>query len=160
MCTTVRPVIVLALFLTGVTTTSSADETSHRAAAEEILTLTNTEKVMQAAMDTMLDAQLKANPTLEPVKDVMKRFLAKYLSFAAVKEDMITLYVTEFTEEELKELAAFYRTPTGKKAIEKLPVLFQKGAEIGTKRVQEHLPELQQMIQAELRKKAGGSPKL
>ncbi len=160
MCSTVHRLIVLTLVLATAAASAFADENSHRAAAEEVLTLCNTEKVMQAALDTTLGAQLKANPALEPVKDVMKAFFAKYLSYAAVKEDLISLYVTEFTEAELKELAAFYRTPTGKKSIEKLPVLFQKGSDIGTKRVQEHLPELQQMIQAEFRRQAGGSPKL
>ena len=86
---------------------------------------------MQAAMDQMMAVQLKANPQLAPFKDVMKKFLDKHLSYASIKEELISLYVSEFTETELKELVAFYRTPVGKKAVDKLPVLMQKGAELG-----------------------------
>jgi uncharacterized protein len=130
-----------------------ADDASHRAAAEDLLKSANTDKTMQAAIDTMLDAQLKANKALVPVKDVMKKFLTKHLSYEALKDDLIDLQVKEFTEAELKEIAAFYRTPTGKKFIEKQPVMMQKGAELGMRRVQENTAELQQMIQAELGKK-------
>ena len=130
-----------------------ADEASHRAAAEEMLKEANTDKTMRAAIDTMLDAQLKANRALVPVKDVMKKFLIKHLSYEAVKDELIDLQVKEFTEEELKEIAAFYRSPTGKKFIEKQPLMMQKGAEIGMRRVQENSAELTQMIQAAQTKK-------
>ena len=129
-----------------------ADEASHRAAAEELLTEANTDKTMKAAIDTMLAAQLKANRALVPVKDVMRKFLVKHLSYESIKEELIDLHVKEFSEAELKEIAAFYRTPTGKKFIEKQPVMMQKGAEMGMRRVQENSAELQTMIQAELNK--------
>jgi hypothetical protein len=130
-----------------------ADEASHRAAAEEMLKAANTDKTMNAAIDTMLDAQLKANKGLVPVKDVMKKFLSKHLSYEAMKDDLIDLHVKEFSEEELKAVAAFYRTPAGRKFVEKQPVMMQKGAELGMRRVQENTAELQTMIQAELGKK-------
>ncbi|MBL8794723.1 MAG: DUF2059 domain-containing protein [Planctomycetia bacterium] len=141
------------LILAGSLTPARADEKSHRAAAEELLKVSNTEKAMQSAIDQMLALQLKANPQLEPVKDVMRQFLIKHISYAAVKDDLIAIYVAEFTDPELKEITAFYRTPTGKKAVEKLPVMFQKGAELGVKRVQENSAELKRMIEEALRKK-------
>ncbi len=144
--------VLLVVFTMSVTGQIFADEASHRAAAEEMLKEANTDKTMQSAIDTMLDAQIKANRSLAPVKDVMKKFLTKHLSFESLKEELIDLHVKEFTEDELKEVAAFYRTPTGKKFISKQPVMMQKGAEMGMRRVQENTAELQTMIQAELKK--------
>jgi len=43
------------------------------------------------------------------------------LRWESVKEDMISVYTQEFTEQELKKLTAFYQTPVGKKASEKCP---------------------------------------
>ena len=77
-------VAVLAVVLSGASSSALADEKSHRAAAEELLKVTNTEKTMEAATDQMLAVQVKANPRLEPVKDVMKKFFTKYISFAAI----------------------------------------------------------------------------
>lgn len=139
--------VAVSLMWSAASSRAWADEKSHRAAAEELLKATNVDQTMTAAIDQMLALQLKANPKLEPVKDVLKKFLAKHLNYAVLKNDLIRLYTAEFTEAELKEIAAFYRTPTGKKAIEKMPVLMQKGAELGAKRVQDNLPELKQMIE-------------
>lgn len=142
----------LGLMLAGASWAAWADEKSHLAAAEEFLRAANTEQTMLATIDQMLAVQLKANPQLEPVKDVMKNFFAKHLSYSALKDDLIKVYMAEFTEAEMKEIAAFYRTPTGKKTIEKMPVLMQKGAELGMKRVQDNLAELKQRIEKALKK--------
>lgn len=147
-----RGFLALMIAMTMNAATVFADEASHRAAAEELLKEANTDRTMRAAIDTMLDAQLKANRALVPVKDVMRKFLVKHLSYEALKEELIDLHTKEFSEAELKEIAAFYRTETGKKFIAKQPVMMQKGAELGMRRVQENSAELQTMIQAELNK--------
>ena len=154
ICTTL---VALGLVVAGASPAARADERSHRAAAEEMLEAANTEQAMQAAIDQTLAVQVKANPQLEPAKGVMKKFFAKHLSYAALKDDLIKIHMEEFTESELKEIAAFYRTPAGKKAVEKLPILMQKGSELGMKRVQEHAAELRQMIEDELKKKQDNS---
>ncbi len=131
---------------------SVADKKSHRKAAEELLKAANTEKVMETVMDQML-AILKQNPQLGPYQDVIKRFLSKYLSLESLQEELITIYTEEFTEAELKQLTAFYQTPVGKKAIEKLPQLTAKAGQLGVARVQANQAELQQMIEEEKNKK-------
>jgi hypothetical protein len=125
-----------------------ADEASHHAAAESLLTMMDMDKVMSQSVDQMLEIQVKQNPSIAPFQQQMKTFLNKYMSWASMKEDMVKLYEGEFTEPELKELVAFYQTPVGKKTIQKMPQLLSKGAEIGQKRIQEHLPELQAAIAA------------
>jgi uncharacterized protein len=44
---------------------------------------------------------------------------------------MADLYMTEFSQEEVKSLLAFYATPIGKKLAEKTPVISEKGQIIG-----------------------------
>jgi len=129
-----------------------ADETSHRKAAEEMLLAMNTDKVMQTMVDEMLDLQTKQNPTLAPYKAVMKKFLTKHLGWDSLKDDMVKLYVESFTEAELKEMTRFYKTPVGRKAIEQLPKLTAKGAQLGVEKVQANLAELQRMIAEEEKK--------
>jgi hypothetical protein len=119
-----------------------ADEASHRKAAESLLSMMNMDAVMGAAIDQMLAMQIKQNPAIAPYEMEMKNFLKKYMSWAGLKDDMIKIYADEFTEAELGELSAFYQTPLGKKTLQKMPTLMAKGAELGQRRVQEHLPEL------------------
>ena len=125
-----------------------ADAASHRAAAEALLNLMDMQKMMSSSVDQMLQMQIKQNPGLAQFETQMRSFLNKYLSWASMKDDMLNIYVSEFSEDELKQLTAFYQTPLGKKTVEKMPALMQKGAEISQKRLQEHLPELQASIQA------------
>jgi hypothetical protein len=126
---------------------SFADEKSHRKAAENLLKEMNMEKQLVASIDQMVDLQVKTNPQLAPFKEVMKKFLNKHMSMNSLKDDMITIYTGAFTEDELNEITKFYKTPTGKKMIEKLPDLMAKGMQLGVQRVQANQEELRQMLE-------------
>ena len=133
-----------------------ADETSHQKAAEQMLTLMDMPTLLKQSVDQMVKMQVQQNPTIAPYEAVMRDFLAKYMSWDSLKPDMVKLYTEEFSEAELSELNKFYQTPTGKKMLGKMPTLMSKGAQIGSQRVQEHMPELQAAIAAEAGKQ--GSP--
>lgn len=135
-----------------------ADEASHRKAAESLLSLMNMDTVMSQSIDQMLQMRIKQSPTIAPYEQEMKSFLKKYMSWVGLKDDLVKIYVDEFTESELDELNKFYQSPLGKKTLQKMPVLLSKGAELGQRRVQEHLPELQAAI-AEKEKAKGGAKK-
>ena len=66
----------------------------------------------------------------------------------ALKDEFVALFMEAFSESELMEMAAFYETPTGQKAIEKTPQLVQRGAQIGARRVKQNKAELERLILA------------
>lgn len=132
---------------------AGADEKSHRAAAEEFLKASGVDKSFEPLIDQSIEMQMKANPMLVQIKPVLKKFMSKHLSYESLKDDMIKMYMEEFTEEELKAITAFYRTPAGKKTVERMPALALKGAELGMRKVQQNAGELQSMILDELNKK-------
>lgn len=140
--------------LLSVGTATAAEPTkSHKDAAESVLQSMNLDKQFESAIDVMLAQRIKTDPRLDPFKDVMKAFFKKHMSYEALKVDLIKMYADTFTESELKELATFYKSPLGKKMIEKQPALIQKGAELGGRKVQENIGELQRMIQETLKDK-------
>ena len=77
----------------------------------------------------------------------MKKFFSKHLSWENLKDDFIKLYTDAFTEPELKDIYAFYQTPSGKKMVAKMPELTGKGMQLGASRVQANQAELQSMLQ-------------
>lgn len=127
-------------------TPARADDASHLKAAQDLLASTDMNAMLQQSLDRILAVQIQAMPQLAPYKDTLRAFLTKYMSWDAMKDDITKLYVDNFTEEELKDITAFYQTPTGKKALAVMPELMSKGAQLGQQRVQQHMPELQQMI--------------
>ena len=48
------------------------------------------------------------------------------LGWESLKPEYVRIYRESFTEEELKDLTAFYQTPTGRMLIEKQPILENK----------------------------------
>ena len=126
---------------------SRGNEQSHRKAAENLLIVMEVDKSLPKIAEQLVDTQLQQNPQLAPQRDVLQRFLTKYLNWESVKEDTITVYTREFTEPELKKLTEFYKTPVGKKASEKMPQLAFIAGQIGLKKAQENRAELGQMIE-------------
>ena len=144
---------ILTLLVTGVFTfvlpaAGQADEVSHRAAAESLLELTQVEQLMSQSRDQLLELQVKQNPALAPHERQLRAFFAKYLSWDRLKPDLIKIYMAEFAEADLREMIAFYRTPAGRKAIQKMPALVAQTAEVSRAQMRRHLPELQQMLEA------------
>jgi len=124
---------------------------THREAALHVLDSSGVQAVMTAMIDVSLEAQVKQNPILKPYQNVLREFLTKYLSYEAIRDDLAKAYMDRFDELQLRQISAFYGTPTGQLAIKKLPELAQVGAVIGTKRVEEHQAELVEMIQKAMR---------
>lgn len=135
--------------------TESAAKDSHTAAVEEFFLVMKMKETTDRTTEQMMDMQIAQQPQLAAFKDVMTDFLRKHVSYDALKDDMVKLYRNEFTEDEIRTMTAFYRTPVGQKAVSKLPTLAAAGAQLGMSRVQANMGELQQAIlkrQQELQK--------
>ncbi len=105
-------IIVSALFAPVV---ARADEGSHRKATEALLSFMEMESMLSQSIDQMLQLQVQQNPTIAPYQSEMKAFFANYMSWASLKDDMVSLYMTELTEPELKERRPFTRRQSVKR---------------------------------------------
>ncbi|TWT82695.1 hypothetical protein CA13_41580 [Planctomycetes bacterium CA13] len=135
----------------------AVEKDSHTLAAETLLETMNMKEVTKRNVDDMLAMQIQQQPQLGMFKDVMQGFLRKHLSYESLKDDMVKMYKEEFTENELGQLSDFYQTPVGKKAIERLPTLTAKGAQLGMLRVQQNMGELQELIMKRTMELQGGA---
>ena len=108
------------------------------AAAVELVEAAN----MDAMFDTVLplfgkqivDLVLKVKPELKgKVEPLVDEFLTTALSDgrAEFMQEMAKLYARRLTVEELNDVTAFYRTPTGKRLVAILPDLQVEASEIG-----------------------------
>jgi hypothetical protein len=123
-----------------------ADEASHLQAARDVLAAAHMDQIYGKTIDQILDMQLRSSPQLADMREPMKQFFTKYMGWDALKDDMAKIYAQTFSEDELKQIAAFYRTPAGTKMIEAQPDLTREGMELGQSKVRDHLPELQEML--------------
>jgi len=146
--------ITVALGLSPVV--AMGDAQSHRKAAENLLIVMEVDKSLPKVVEQVVETQVQQNPQLAAQREVLQRFLTKYVNWASVKEDTITAYTQEFTEPELKKLTEFYKTPLGKKASEKMPQLAFIAGQLGLRQAQVHQAELRQMLEDQKSKPSGG----
>ncbi|NBA97251.1 DUF2059 domain-containing protein [Pseudomonas sp. R5(2019)] len=133
-----------------------ADTASHNASAEAFLMMAHADKLgtpvyMQvqqmfaqrfeqtkapASKKTVLDSyQAKANAALDSA-----------IGWNKLKPDMIKLYTTNFTETELKDLVAFYKSPLGRKVLEKMPVVTQQSAQLTQQKLESAVPVVNKLL--------------
>lgn len=125
--------------------TPSASQT---AAAVELLKSIKLDQSIPSTSAAMIDSEIRGNPGMEPYRDVMLKWLQKYMTWDAMRPELVRLYTDTYAEPELKELAAFYKTPLGQKTLAKTPELMQRTAMIGARLGQQHADELKTAMNA------------
>ncbi|MDQ6831027.1 MAG: DUF2059 domain-containing protein [Gemmatimonadota bacterium] len=128
--------------------------------AEHLLVVMDAKRLLESTIESSIQTQLKQMPQLAQVQDVLRNFMAQYMSYESLKPDLVSMYAHAFTEQELRDMAAFYETPLGHVVLTKLPEISAKGAALGQQRVQEHLPELIEAVQARMQQLASDSAKV
>jgi hypothetical protein len=73
--------------------------------------------------------------------------LSKNLESDEVKVDMGAIYAQVYSEDELLELTAFYKSPLGKKMLAHTPELFQQAMQLGQERVLGLKPQIEKLTQ-------------
>lgn len=140
------PALLVLGVLALVSAASRPDRDSHRMAVEELFEVLDMERAHNAGMEQMLAIQVQQNPQIGFFRDVNRRFFEKHMSWESLKDEFISVFMEEFSEDEIRELTAFYKTPTGKKTVRKLPVLMARGSRLQARLMRENMPELERMI--------------
>ena len=125
---------------------SSAETDSHRQAVEKLFELTHMQQKIEISVNNVLTLQLRQSPELREHEDLLTEFLEKNIGWTGMKDNLITMYMEAFTEQELNEINTFYATPAGQKMIQRLPELIQQRDRLAMQRMQENMGELQQAI--------------
>jgi hypothetical protein len=85
--------------------------------------------VVPGVIDQAKDVFLPTNPNLN--KELVEVTGKLKLEYANKSDELFNevakVYATHFTEQELKEIVAFYKTPLGKKMLAEDPVAIQEG---------------------------------
>ena len=142
------PGVILLVIIAISPICSSAETDSHRQAVEKLFELTHMQQKIETSVGNVLALQLQQSPALREHEDLLTKFLEKNIGWAGMKDNLITMYMAAFTEQELNEINTFYATPAGQKMIQRLPELIQQRDRLAMQRIQENMGELQQAIAA------------
>lgn len=112
----------------------------------QLLAEAGVESAMTTMEGIMLRQQIELHPIIKPYEGVLREFFDKYISFEAMREDFAKLYTSRFSELQLRQIIAFYQTPAGRLAVQELPKVMEQAAALAKQRVEQHMPELKQML--------------
>jgi len=154
-----RKVIILTVLWMGLSVWSAgAQETSRRALAEELLNLMKMRENIEKSFDMVkqmipmqMDRMMKAPGQTTMPADASKRtekmmdMVAQELSWDKIKDDYIALYAETFTDEELRGMIAFFKSPVGQAFISKQPEMMKKSMELSQKMIMKVMPKIHAM---------------
>ena len=115
-----------------------------------LLELTGSSKLAAQVMDQMMAMLQESSPELE---EEFWATLRAEIDTQELVRRMIPIYDKHFTQDEIRQLIAFYQTPIGLKLVEKLPAIAQESMETGMEWGQEIALKTVEKIQAQQEKK-------
>jgi hypothetical protein len=137
-----------------------ADEASMRTKAADLISLQRTQKSVEqiaANITSQLDdaADRAAGPDATPEQkakiDAFKKQASQLvdanLGWTVMKPALVDLYLKAFTEDQLDQILAFYKTPAGATLLEKMPELNTQFGQLGNQRVAGMRDQLQKAYQ-------------
>ena len=150
--------VVLGIAVASIhTMTALAGDDTRRALADELLNVmemrVTVEKSLEAAKATLpmqvgkavaMTEETNAPSCVAPLAQMMDVW-SKEMSWEKVKADYIDLYAKTFTEEELKGIIDFCKTPAGQAFAKKQPELAKGTMELKQKRVASVMLKLQEL---------------
>jgi hypothetical protein len=129
------------------------------AAAKEILVLKNASAVYQGAVVSTIqnvkNALLQSNINLQKDIEEISLTLARDLTGkeSEIGEGMAYIYATNFSEQELKDLLAFYKSPLGKKSLEQEPKSIEASLNYMRNWVEDLAQEVNERFRVEMKKR-------
>ena len=126
---------------------------------DQIITLTHLDETVRFLLDAMLERMTKESS--EARSDDDKKDLERYRQLVREKIDYrewvrdvyVPLYAKYFTEEQLADLVAFYKTPTGQRVIKAMPQIESEAMQSAGAQVREKFAALARQVAEERRRR-------
>jgi uncharacterized protein len=129
------------------------------ALAKELIVLKGSTQLWDAVVPGVIEQAkgvfLQTNPALsKELNDVATRLRAEYAPRSSQLSDQVAeLYAKTFTEQELKDVLAFYKSPLGKKIINEEPKILDDGFQRIQQWTNKFSEEVMGRMRAEMKKK-------
>jgi uncharacterized protein len=129
------------------------------ATAKELMTVKGANAMWQPLVRGVVERAkgvfLQSNPMLsKDLTDVANKLYAEFNPRTAeLTNDVAKLYATRFTEQELKDLLAFYKSPLGRKMLIEEPAILDQNMKNGGAWAEKLSEEIISKMRAEMRKR-------
>lgn len=126
--------------------TPEARSATHEAAAAELFEVIQLEDQATATLAAVLANGAGPEEYRGTIAAALSEFFDTYMTWDVVRPMYLRIYMEVYTEQELRELAAFYRTPLGTKTIQEAARMTRLTVEASTHLIEEHREHLQRIV--------------
>jgi len=108
--------------------------------------LTDADAFIQSTVQSMAEQESIPAAQRQAAKTCLENYrtlIRQSLNWESLKPEYLRIYRETFSEEELLELTAFYKSPTGRMLIEKAPILESKKGSVLDQRMKTMMERLQ-----------------
>jgi uncharacterized protein len=135
----------------------NAETNTKQAALDELVEIMDMDKLvdsiysqMESSMQNM-SKQMGVKPSEQALFDKhsaeMRKILREGMSWQKMKPHTVELYDRNFSEKEVMDMLAFYKTKTGQSILKKMPVVMQESMTMGQTMMQDVIPKIQALSQ-------------
>ena len=130
-----------------------ADEASKSAKAEELLRLTQGDAMMKMVEPMMKGMQAQGDKDIPAeqrakVGEMQEKIMALVaVSLSKAKPALVKAYTDTYTEEEIDDILAFYKSPAGKAFLQKTPEFMQRSMPVTMQMMGDLLPQMKTMME-------------
>ncbi|MBL4827367.1 MAG: DUF2059 domain-containing protein [Spongiibacteraceae bacterium] len=149
--------LILSLFLLISPVISSASEQSKKEDVEKLLGLMKADSMiesMHSQMDQLIQGmnhQFQIKPSEQAIYDkhASKILIAmkQQVNWEKIKTPITDIYVKHYTEQEIQDLLAFYKTDTGQSMIKKMPGIMNESIQVSQQMMSSFIPTMKSISQ-------------
>lgn len=138
--------MILALMLAAAPAAAQPEPTPGEVAAvRELLEVSRTRENFIRAMELGMEQGGMGEMT-PAMRQALRDFMAEHFRYEELEPDMIRIYTDLYTEEDIRGMTAFYRTPLGERMVATLPELSAATQGVVQRRLQASMPLLIERI--------------
>ncbi len=136
-----------------------ADDASRRAKAGELLMLLHVDRTITQIMDNLMQqssaiATRKSGGKLTPeaqaaLSDFQKKLtelLDPQIGWKVIEPEYVKFYADGFTEDQLDSILGFYKSPSGKALLDKVPAINMQATQLLQSKITALQPEVKQLF--------------
>ena len=148
---------VLLLSLLIFSTNLYAEQTAKQQKIDELVNVMDMDSMvdsMYAQVEGMMQnmsVQMGVKPDEKAIFDKyyadMTEVLKTKMSWKKMQPMIIQVYDKHFSEQEIADMLAFYKTDTGQKILEKMPVVMQESMQMSQSLMKDAMPKIQTLAQ-------------
>lgn len=145
---------LLGIFLITLTTLSvHASEESKSKLLSELVNVMDMDSMVESMYSQMevmmqnMSSQMGVKPSEQPIFDEyyskMTTVMREEMSWKKMEPMIVEIYSNNFTEKEITEMLAFYKTETGQGLLKKMPTIMQQSMQLSQSLAQNAIPKIQ-----------------